>query len=183
MPTMTPVSRWVTYVVERCAELGVAVAPPHRQVVAAAVLDLRGMDADAVLEPLYETGAELGLLLTRRALAALGAAPTEIQSYGKAALLGTGVPLECAAALLHPRLGKAVRACLPAADTIMPSVTRRGAPGACVDIPLHGVSDMWSFDHFDTVSLSVADAPASHEILIAIALADRGRPMARVKPD
>ena len=179
---MTQISRLVIYMVERCAELGVAVTPPHRQVVAAAVLNVGAAQAEAVLEPLYELGAELGSLLTRRAIAALGTAPADIQSYGKAALLGTNVALECGAALLHPRLGKAVRACLPAANTIMPSVTRRGAPGACVDIPLHGVADMWSLDHFDAVSLSVADAPAPDEIVIAVALADRGRPMARVKP-
>jgi hypothetical protein len=181
--TAMPISRWVTYGVERCAELGVAVSPPHRQVVAAAVLDLRGRAVDAVLEPLYEWGGELGSLLTRRATEALGVAPADIQSYGKAALVGMDLPLEWAAALLHPRLGRVVRTYLPAATTIMPSVARRGAPGTCVDIPLHGVSDMWSFDHFDTVSLSVADAPASHDILVAIALADRGRPLARVKPD
>jgi hypothetical protein len=179
---MTQISRLVIYMVERWAELGVAVTPPHRQVVAAAVLNVGLVQAEAVLEPLYELGAELGSLLTRRAIAALGTAPADIQSYGKAALLGTNVALECGAALLHPRLGKAVRACLPTANTIMPSVTKRGAPGACVDIPLHGVTDMWRFEHFDTVSLSVADAPASHEIVIAVALADRGRPMARVKP-
>ena len=172
----------LVYIVERCSELGVRVAPPHRQVVAAAVLKLIGARTDGSLEPLYETGAELGTQLAQRAIAALGAAPSDIQSYGKAALVGTGVPLECGAALLHPRLGKAVRACLPDAKTIMPSVTKRGAPGACVDIPLHGVTDMWSFDHFDTVCLSVVDAPAADEIVIAVALADRGRPLARVKP-
>jgi len=48
-------------------------------------------------------------------------------------------------------------------------------PGLGVDIPLHGVADMWCFEHFDTVSLSVADAPASHEIVIA----DPGRPFAK----
>ena len=179
---LMPISRWVTHVVERCAELGVALTPPHRQVIAAAVLDVKVMDIDAALDPLYEWGGELGSLLTRRAIGALGATPADIQSYGKAALLGMDVPLEWGAALLHPRLGKSVRACLPTAETIMPSVTRRGGPGASVDIPLHGVSDMWSFDHFDTVSLSVADAPAAHEILIAVALADRGRPLARVTP-
>jgi hypothetical protein len=96
--------------------------------------------------------------------------------------VGTGVPLEYGAALLHPRLGKAVRECLPGATTIMPSVTKRGAAGACLDIPTHGIADMWSFDHFDTVSLSVPDSPEPDEVLVAIALAERGRPLARVRP-
>ena len=40
---------------------------------------------------------------------------------------------------------------------------------------------MWSFDHFDTVSVSIADAPASDEIVVLLALAEHGRPLARIK--
>lgn len=176
------VTRLIVHLVERCAELGVPVVPPHRQAVAAAVLTMAGEGTDDALDMLYATGAELGALLTGRALQALGCTPGDIQGYGKGALVGTGVPLEYGAALLHPRLGKAVRECLPGATTIMPSVTKRGAAGACLDIPTHGIADMWSFDHFDTVSLSVPDSPEPDELLVAIALAERGRPLARVRP-
>jgi hypothetical protein len=140
------------------------------------------MEADSALETLYEAGAGLGSLLAGRAIQALGGASASIQGYGKAALVGTSLPLEYGAALLHPRLGKAVRACLPGATTIMPSVTKRGAAGACIDIPLHGTDDMWSFDHFDTVSLSLTDSPAPDEVMVAVAFAESGRPLARVKP-
>ena len=177
------VTQIVIHLVERCAELGTPVTPPHRQVVAAAVLKPADLDVAGELEALYATGAELGQMLTGRALLALGCAGDDIQGYGKAALAGIYVPLEWGAALLHPRLGKAVRDCLPGASSIMPSVTKRGAAGACVDIPLHSVTDMWSFDHFDTVSLCVPDSPAPDELLIAIALAERGRPLARVRPE
>jgi hypothetical protein len=177
------IARVVIHLVERCAELGTPVTPPHRQVVAAAVLKTTGQDVACELEALYPTGADLGEMLTGRALLALGCAGEDIQGYGKAALAGAGVPLEWGAALLHPRLGKAVRDCLPGASSIMPSVTKRGPAGACVDIPLHSVTDMWSFDHFDTVSLCVPDSPAPDELLIAIALAERGRPLARVRPE
>ncbi|KWF93542.1 hypothetical protein WL93_10905 [Burkholderia diffusa] len=180
------VTKIVVHFVERRAELQIPVDPPHRQVVAAAVLRLDGWGADgavAALEPLYELGAELGTLLTGRARWALDVAPSAIQAYGKAALVGSAVPLECAAALLHPRMGKAMRASLPGATSLIPSVTKRAAPGAYLDIPLHGSTDVWSFDHFDTVSLALADAPASNEIVVAVALADSGRPLARVRPD
>ncbi|CAM2197872.1 Amino acid synthesis family protein [Paraburkholderia kururiensis] len=181
-----PITRIVVHVVERRAELQVPVEPPHRQVVAAAVLRFDGWSADGPLESLetlYELGAELGTLLTGRARSALDVAPSAIEAYGKAALVGTAVPLECAAALLHPRMGRAMRACLPGATSLIPSVTKRAAPGASVDIPLHGSADMWSFDHFDTVSLSLADAPSPNELVVAVALADSGRPLARVRPD
>ncbi|MFX1671598.1 amino acid synthesis family protein [Paraburkholderia sp. A2WS-5] len=189
-----PITRIVVHQVERCAELGVAVMPPHRQVVAAAVLrpmelmepmepmELIDIHAGLDLEALYAMGAELGRTLATRALEALGCVAADVQGYGKAALVGTGVPLEWGAALLHPRLGKAVRECLPGASSIMPSVTKRGCAGACVDVPLHGVADMWSFDHFDTISLCLAESPAPDELLIAVALAERGRPLARVRP-
>jgi hypothetical protein len=178
----TQITRIVVHLVERCAESGVALTPPHRQAVAAAVLKPAEMDVGPELEALYAMGAELGRTLVARALQAVGCAPADIQGYGKAAIVGTDVPLEWGAALLHPRLGKAVRDCLPGASSIMPSVTKRGCAGACVDIPLHGVADMWSFDHFDTVCLCVPDSPAPDELLIAVALAEHGRPLARVRP-
>lgn len=180
---MSPqITRVVVHLVERWAELEVPLMPPHRQVVAAAVLKFTDTGADGALEMLYETGAGLGSLLAGHAIEALGGASASIQGYGKAALVGTGLPLEYGAALLHPRLGKAVRACISGAASIMPSVTKRGGAGACIDIPLHGTVDMWSFDHFDAVSLSLADSPAPDEIMIAVALAESGRPLARVKP-
>ncbi|KVR81078.1 amino acid synthesis family protein [Burkholderia vietnamiensis] len=181
-----PIAKILVQLVERLAELDVPVDQPHRQVIVAAVLRLEGWRADeslAALEPLYELGAELGPLLTGRARWALDLPPSAIQAYGKAALVGSEVPLECAAAILHPRMGKAMRASLPGATSLIPSVTKRGAPGTCMDIPLHGSTDMWSFDHFDTVSLTLADAPAPNEIVVAVALADSGRPLARVRPD
>lgn len=39
--------------------------------------------------------------------------------------------------------------------------------------------DAWSFDHFDAMSVMVADAPRPDEPLMAIALADGGRPVPR----
>jgi hypothetical protein len=178
---ITQTTKIIIHLIERHAECGVAVAPAHRQVVVAAVLKISGVNATTLLDPLYGVGGELGEALAARAVQALGVAATDVQGYGKAALVGTALPLECGAAILHPQLGKAVRACIPGALTIMPSVTKRGGPGCCIDIPMHGVADMWSFDLFDTVSLSLADAPAPDEVLVALALGERGRPHARVR--
>jgi hypothetical protein len=35
--------------------------------------------------------------------------------------------------------------------------------------------DSWSFSHFDTITVSVADAPRPDEILVVMAIADGGR--------
>jgi hypothetical protein len=49
-----------------------------------------------------------------------------------------------------------------------------------LDVPLGHKDDVWSFDHFDAMPVVVADAPRPNEILMAIAIADGGRPLPRV---
>jgi Amino acid synthesis len=49
------------------------------------------------------------------------------------------------------------------------------AAGALLDVPLGHKDDSWSFSHFDTITVSVADAPRPDEILVVMALADGGR--------
>ena len=59
-----------------------------------------------------EIGAELGDLLTKRCLAALGIEGAKAESFGKAAIVGENGELEHAAALLHPKMGTPVRAAI-----------------------------------------------------------------------
>ena len=40
-------------------------------------------------------------------------------------------------------------------------------------MPLGHKDDSWSFAHFDTITVSVADAPRPNEILVVMAIADR----------
>ena len=49
------------------------------------------------------------------------------------------------------------------------------AAGASLDVPLGNKDDSWSFPHFDTMTVSVADAPRPDEILVVMAIADGGR--------
>jgi hypothetical protein len=158
-------------------EVGRPVAPPLRKVVAAAVI--RNPHAGRYVEDLaalVEIGEFLGGYLGTRAVAMLGSA---VHSYGKAAIVGTAGELEHAAAILHPRLGKPLRNAVGQGAAIIPSAKKRGGPGTTVDIPLHFKDDEWSFDHFDAATISVCDAPMADEILVAIAVSNRGRPLAR----
>jgi len=175
-----PSIRKICIVVEDLVrELDQHIDPPVRKVVAAAVIDnpFAGQYMKD-LARLIAAGEHLGQLLGERATAALGSA---VQSYGKAAIVGTRGELEHAAALLHPRLGKPLRAAVGGGAAIIPSAKKRGGPGAAIDIPLHFKDDEWSFDHFDAIEFSVSDAPRDDEIVIAIAVTNRGRPLARVK--
>jgi hypothetical protein len=49
------------------------------------------------------------------------------------------------------------------------------AAGASLDVPLGHKDESWSFPHFDTVTVSIADAPRADEIAVVIAIADGGR--------
>ena len=101
-------------------------------------------------------------------------------SYGKAAIVGTRGDLEHAHALLHPKLGKAMREPIGGGQALIPSAAKVGAAGTSIDMPLGHKDDAWSFDHFDAMTVSLSDAPRPDEILLAIAIADGGRPSSRI---
>ena len=54
------------------------------------------------LSLLIQWSEELGELLTKKAVAALGLAPDKVHSYGKGAIVGTNGELEHCAAIMHP---------------------------------------------------------------------------------
>lgn len=128
------------------------------------------------LSALFDVGLTLGRTLMERMLPLFDAAPV---SYGKGAIVGVDGDLEHGHALLHPRLGKAMRDPIGGGESLIPSAAKVGAAGATLDVPLGHKDDAWSFDHFDAMTVSVADSPRPGEILMAIALADGGRPVPR----
>ncbi len=129
------------------------------------------------LSDLYETGAELGALLGATAVAQLQDEP---QSYGKAAIVGMNGELEHAAALMHPTLGAPLREAVGGGKAIIPSAKKMGGPGTAIDVPLHHKDAMYVRSHFDAMAFRIDDAPAADEIVVIIAVADGGRPQARV---
>ena len=66
-------------------------------------------------------GEELGELLGQRCVQALGIAPADAHSYGKAAIVGEAGELEHAAALLHPKLGAPLRKAVEKGAALVPS--------------------------------------------------------------
>src|SRR5579863_6287147 len=111
---MTAVIRKIVTVVEETLmEMGKDVSPPVRRAAAVAVIKnpFAGQYVED-LSPLIAIGEELGELLAKRAVAALGIDGTSAQSYGKAAAVGENGELEHAAAILHPKMGTPVRKAL-----------------------------------------------------------------------
>ncbi len=132
------------------------------------------------LSELMAIGEELGELLTARAVAALGIRGTVGESYGKAAAVGENGELEHAAAILHPKLGTPVRRVLGKGAALIPSSKKRGGMGVVLDIPLGHKDAAFVRSHFDGMEVRLNDAPRANEIMVAIAVTDSGRPLARV---
>nr|WP_274705524.1 amino acid synthesis family protein [Salipiger pentaromativorans] len=171
----------ITQVEETRSEMGRAVTPPARRALAAAVIEnpFAGRYAEDLSE-LIDTGATLGDLLGREALAALGCGAQAVEGYGKAALVGELGELEHAAALLHPRLGAPLRAVLGGGKALVPSSKAIGRAGEILDIPLGHKDAAYVRSHFDGMRLRLPDAPRPREIVVAVALQQTGRPLPRV---
>lgn len=106
------------------------------------------------LSPMFDMGAELAEILMPQLVALL---PGKAESYGKGAIVGVNGDLEHAAALCHPKMGKPMRAALGGGEALIPSTQKVAGPGASLDLPLGHKDNPWSFDHFETVSVSVAE--------------------------
>lgn len=169
------------WIEETHTEGGRAVTPPTRKAVAAAVIanPFAGRFEDD-LEELMVIGEELGGLLGKRALDALDVPAAQIESYGKAALVGENGELEHAAAVLHPRLGAPLRHVIEKGAALIPSSKKRGGMGQDLDIPLGHKDAAYVRSHFDGVEIRFNDAPRANEMVVAVALTDSGRPHPRV---
>jgi hypothetical protein len=157
--------------------VGKACAPITR-VVALAVI--RNPFAERYVEdlsPLFDIGGQLGEQLMDDAVKMLAGPPV---SYGKAAIVGVAGDLEHGGAMIHPKLGKPMRAAVGGGKALIPSNAKVAAAGVPIDLPLGHKDEAWSFDHFDTMTVMVADAPRPDEIVLCMAVSDGSRPHPRV---
>ena len=152
--------------------------PPIKRVVGLAVVrnPVAGEFGDD-LSALFEIGARLGEQLMPGLMGRLNGPAI---AYGKAAIVGSAGAMEHGAAMVHPRLGKPMRAAVGGGQALIPANVKVAAPGTPIDLPLGHKDDPWSFDHIDTVTVFVADAPRPDEIVVCMAVSDGPRPHARV---
>jgi hypothetical protein len=175
------IRKLVVVVDEIHREMGRQIAPPTRRAAALAVIanPCAGTYVED-LSDLMDIGAEMGDLLGRKAVAALGIKPAQVESYGKAAMVGENGELEHAAAILHPKLGAPLRAAVEKGAALVPSSKKMGGPGQPLDIPLGHKDAAYVRSHFDGMEVRLNDAPRADEILVAVAVTDSGRPLPRV---
>lgn len=162
-------------------EMGRPVEPPARRALAIAVIanPFAGRYVEK-LDELMDIGEELGGLLGRKCVEALGIAPGQAESYGKAAIVGEAGELEHAAAILHPKLGAPLRKAVEKGAALVPSAKKVGGVGTAIDVPLGHKDAAYVRSHFDAIEARVADAPRANEIVVAVAVTAAGRPLARV---
>ena len=175
------IRKLLTVIEEAHREAEQDVRPPVRKAAAVAVVDnpFAGRYA-ADLTELIELGEMLGDLLGRRAVAALGLEPGQVDSYGKAAIVGEDGEVEHAAAILHVKLAGALRAAVGGGAALIPSAAKRAGLGAAIDVPLGHKDAAYVASHFDAMEVRVPDAPGRNEIMVAVVVTDGGRPLPRI---
>jgi hypothetical protein len=162
-------------------EMGRPVSPPTRRALAMAVIanPYAGRYSEN-LDELIAIGEELGALLGHKCVQALGIAPGQAQSYGKAAIVGEAGEMEHAAAILHPKLGAPLRVAVEKGAALVPSAKKRGGMGTTIDVPLGHKDAAFVRSHFDAMEARVGDAPRAQEIVVAVVVPDSGRPLPRI---
>jgi hypothetical protein len=162
-------------------EMDRPIDPPTRRAACVAVIEnpFAGRYVED-LEELMAIGEELGGLLGQKCVEALGIIPAQAESYGKAAMVGENGELEHAAAVLHPRLGKPLRAAVEKGAALVPSSKKRGSMGQPLDVPLGHKDAAYVRSHFDGMEVRINDAPRANEIMVAVSVTDSGRPLPRV---
>lgn len=132
------------------------------------------------LSELTEWSVGIAPILTNKALQAAGIEMAEVESYGKAAIVGGNGELEHAACILHPKLGKPFRDAIGGGKSIIPSAKKMGYPGCTIDVPLHYKDAAFVRTHFDAMEVRIPDAPRDNEIVVILAITNCGRPHPRV---
>lgn len=175
------IRKLIVQVDETHMEMGKRIEPATRRAVAIAVIEnpFAGRYVEDLSE-LMDIGEELGALLGERCVQALGITPKQAESFGKAAIVGEAGELEHAAAILHPKLGAPLRKAVGKGAALVPSAKKMGTVGTTIDVPLGHKDAAFVRSHFDAVEVRVSDAPRPAEIVVAVAVTDSGRPLARV---
>lgn len=128
---------------------------------------------EAELQPAMKDLEPLGVAMARALVDALGGSAA-VESYGKGAIVGEDGELEHGA-LWHVPGGYAMRDVLGDALAIVPSTKKVGGPGTRLDIPLTHKDASYVRSHFDAMEVGVPYGPRADEIVLVLAMADRGR--------
>ncbi len=121
----------------------------------------------------------LGKEMVERLMPLIGGGEN-VEAFGKTAIVGVNGEIEHGSALIHTlRYGNFLRDAVQSSEFI-PFTNKRGGPGNSITFPLRHISKGGARSHFMTVEFNIPDAPGPDEILIAIGVANGGRPHHRI---
>lgn len=175
------VRKWYTQVEEVLAnETGKPSedGPLRKVIIAAAIKNPYAGEYSEDLSAIVARSNELGEEFGRRAVAALGT--DQVQSYGKACLVGMDGEYEHGNAFQTQYAADPVRKAIGGGKAWVPSTGRVGAPGSAIDVPLAHKDALYVRSHYDSIHASFGDAPRRDEVIIIWAFATRGRLHARL---
>ena len=180
MTDLVKVRKYVSTVVETLHDGGPVLARPVTKAVVGGVIanPCAGRHVSDI-QPMMKALEPLAVDLTERVMKILGTKGSELEAYGKGAIVGLAGELEHAA-LWHQPSGFGIRHAMGGAKSIVPSTVKVAAAGSRIDIPLHHVSAAYVRSHFDAIEFCVPDGPKPDEIVFIVAASIGGRPHARV---
>lgn len=175
------VRKYVTILEEIFYDGSSKMDPPGKKAAAVAVIrnPFAGKYAEDLTQ-LMDIGEELGGILGKMAVEALGIQPEQAESYGKAAIVGENGEREHAAAILHPKLGKTFRDSVGGGKSLIPSSKKVGGMGTEIDVPINFKDAAFVRSHFDAMAVRIDDAPRADEIVVALVVTGCGRPHPRI---
>ena len=119
----------------------------------------------------------LGKLLTENLLRLSGGT---IEGVGKASMVGMGGEVEHAQALTHSLwFGNELRSAIDA-KSYLAFANIKASGGSVLQIPLMDKDDGGRRSHYQTIAVSIADAPADDEMIIALGGSIGGHPHHRI---
>ncbi len=173
-----PIRKFITQVDEERSREGIQADPPLRKAIVAAVIHnpFAGFYHEDLSEAV-EFSAGLGARLGAMAVEALRA---PVLSYGKGGIAGLNGSQEHVVMFLSTAMAYPLREAVGGGVAWMSSATVVAAAGSPITIPLAHKDALYVRDHYDAATLYPGDAPRPDEVVVAVAVANRGRPNARL---
>ncbi len=179
---MTPeIRKIVTYQEDVLIEGFKPAENPWRMFAVAAVLTnpWAGRYVEDLKPEIHAFGPVLGEMLTDR-IVDLASGGEQIEAFGKAGVVGLNGEVEHASGLIHTlRFGNFFRQAV-GAKSYLAFTNIRAAADTSIQIPLMDKNDVGRRSHYLTIQFSIADAPRSDEVVIALGAATTGRPHHRI---
>ena len=164
---------WRTQITEERIAEGIAADVPLRKVVVAAVIENPYVGRyEADLSEAVDWSVGFGTRIGEMACDALG---EPVQTYGKGGIAGVNGAQEHAVAFVTTPFGNAFRDAVGGGAAWISSASIVGAAGTPLTLPLAHKDALYVRDNYDAVTLYPGDAPRPDELVIAVAVANRGR--------